>query len=196
MGDVAGRRMTAEIDGDFVVFLIGARINNKLQIARSLLDLGARRLRPHRGRRLRPRRSGPNSRATRPGALSSASGTTSHTSGSWSSATYGRNTTALNPSRSRGARSATSSCAAGSSWVRPPSAISPGIPTSTAARRSRTRGRRRPTCWSASHTIPRSGSPRSSGSRATRATCARPGSATARRSCAGWRTGSPAPTAS
>ena len=43
MGEVAGRRMTAEIDGDFVVFLIGARFNNKLQIARSLLDLGARR---------------------------------------------------------------------------------------------------------------------------------------------------------
>jgi hypothetical protein len=31
MGDVAGRRMMAEIDGDFVVFLIGARFNSKLQ---------------------------------------------------------------------------------------------------------------------------------------------------------------------
>ncbi len=35
--------MTVEIDGDFVVFLIGARINNKLQVARSLVDLGGRR---------------------------------------------------------------------------------------------------------------------------------------------------------
>src|SRR3954453_5397970 len=43
MGDVAGRRMTAEIEGDFVVFLIGARFNNKLQFARSLVDLGGRR---------------------------------------------------------------------------------------------------------------------------------------------------------
>ena len=43
MADLAGRRMTAEIDGDFVVFLIGARFNDKLQFARSLLDLGGRR---------------------------------------------------------------------------------------------------------------------------------------------------------
>jgi fumigallin biosynthesis monooxygenase-like protein len=43
MGEVAGRRMTAEIDGDFVVFLIGARFNDKLHIIRSLLDLGGRR---------------------------------------------------------------------------------------------------------------------------------------------------------
>ena len=43
MGEVAGRRMTAEIDGDFVVFLIGARFNDKLQFARGLLDLGGRR---------------------------------------------------------------------------------------------------------------------------------------------------------
>ena len=43
MGDVAGRRLTAEIEGDFVVFLIGARFNNKLQFAGSLLDLGGRR---------------------------------------------------------------------------------------------------------------------------------------------------------
>ena len=42
MGEVAGRRMTAEIDGDFVVFLIGARLS-KLQIARSFMDLGGRR---------------------------------------------------------------------------------------------------------------------------------------------------------
>jgi hypothetical protein len=43
MAEVAGRRMTAEIDGDFVVFLIGTRFNDKLQIARTLLDLGGRR---------------------------------------------------------------------------------------------------------------------------------------------------------
>jgi hypothetical protein len=43
VGEVAGRRMTAEIDGDFVVFLIGARFNDKLQFARGLLDLGGRR---------------------------------------------------------------------------------------------------------------------------------------------------------
>jgi hypothetical protein len=43
MGGVAGRRMTAEIDGDFVVFLIGARFNDKLQFAHALLDLGGRR---------------------------------------------------------------------------------------------------------------------------------------------------------
>jgi hypothetical protein len=35
--------MTAEIDGDFVVFLIGARFNSKLEFARSLVDLGGRR---------------------------------------------------------------------------------------------------------------------------------------------------------
>jgi hypothetical protein len=43
MAEIAGRRMTAEIDGDFVVFLIGARLNNKLQMVRSVLDLGGRR---------------------------------------------------------------------------------------------------------------------------------------------------------
>ena len=41
--ELAGRRMTVEIEGDFVVFLIGARINNRLHVARSLLDLGGRR---------------------------------------------------------------------------------------------------------------------------------------------------------
>jgi hypothetical protein len=40
---VAGRRMTAEIDGDFVVFLIGARFNSKLELARTFVDLGGRR---------------------------------------------------------------------------------------------------------------------------------------------------------
>lgn len=43
MAAVAGRRMTAELDGDFVVFLIGARFNNKLRLLRTLLDLGGRR---------------------------------------------------------------------------------------------------------------------------------------------------------
>jgi hypothetical protein len=43
MGEVAGRRMTVEVEGDFVVFLIGARINSKRQFARSILDLGGRR---------------------------------------------------------------------------------------------------------------------------------------------------------
>src|SRR5947209_5278373 len=43
MAEIAGRRMTAEIDGDFVVFLIGARLNNKLRMVRSVLDLGGRR---------------------------------------------------------------------------------------------------------------------------------------------------------
>lgn len=42
MAEIAGRRMMAEIDGDFVVFLIGARFS-KLHFVRSLLDLGGRR---------------------------------------------------------------------------------------------------------------------------------------------------------
>ena len=42
MAQIAGRRMTAEVDGDFVVFLIGAR-PSKLRLFRSLLDLGGRR---------------------------------------------------------------------------------------------------------------------------------------------------------
>ena len=43
MAHIAGRRMRAEIDGDFVVFLIGARFNSKLHLYRSFLDLGGRR---------------------------------------------------------------------------------------------------------------------------------------------------------
>lgn len=43
VAELAGRRMTVEIDGDFVVFLIGARFNHKRQLVRSLLDLGGRR---------------------------------------------------------------------------------------------------------------------------------------------------------
>lgn len=42
VGEVAGRRMTAEIEGDFVVFLIGARLS-KLQLVQGFLDLGGRR---------------------------------------------------------------------------------------------------------------------------------------------------------
>ena len=42
MGQAAGRRMAAEIDGDFVVFLIGAS-PSKLHLVRSLIDLGGRR---------------------------------------------------------------------------------------------------------------------------------------------------------
>ena len=42
MAEVAGRRMTAEIDGDFVVFLIGARLSKRHPV-RSLVDLGGRR---------------------------------------------------------------------------------------------------------------------------------------------------------
>ena len=42
MAEVAGRRMAAEMEGDFVVFLIGARIS-KVQLVRSLVDLGGRR---------------------------------------------------------------------------------------------------------------------------------------------------------
>jgi hypothetical protein len=43
MAQLAGRRMAAEIDGDFVVFLIGARFNNKFRLLRSVVDLGGRR---------------------------------------------------------------------------------------------------------------------------------------------------------
>lgn len=43
MADVRQGRWTAEIDGDFVVFVIGARVNSKLQALRILSDLGGRR---------------------------------------------------------------------------------------------------------------------------------------------------------
>ena len=43
MAEIAGRRMRAEIDGDFVVFLIGPRFNSKLHLYRSFLDFGGRR---------------------------------------------------------------------------------------------------------------------------------------------------------
>lgn len=43
MAEVRQGRWTAEIDGDFVVFIIGARLNSKLQAVRALIDLGGRR---------------------------------------------------------------------------------------------------------------------------------------------------------
>src|SRR2546423_14141359 len=42
MANITGRRMIAEIDGDFVVFLIGARFNS-FQLLKTVLDLGGRR---------------------------------------------------------------------------------------------------------------------------------------------------------
>ena len=42
MANQAGRRMMAEIDGDFVVFLIGARFNS-FHLLKTVLDLGGRR---------------------------------------------------------------------------------------------------------------------------------------------------------
>ena len=41
MADVRQGRWTAEIDGDFVVFMIGARINSKLQAFRAFTDSAA-----------------------------------------------------------------------------------------------------------------------------------------------------------
>ena len=41
MPEIAGRRMTAEIDGDFVVFLIGARFNS-FHLLQTFRDLGGR----------------------------------------------------------------------------------------------------------------------------------------------------------
>ena len=43
MAEIAGRRMTAEIDGDFVVFLIGPSFNDRFRILRSVMDLGGRK---------------------------------------------------------------------------------------------------------------------------------------------------------
>ena len=43
MADIRQGRWTAQIEGDFVVFIIGARINSKLHLIRSLRDLGGRR---------------------------------------------------------------------------------------------------------------------------------------------------------
>lgn len=43
MAEIHPGRWTAEIDGDFVVFLIGARINSKREAMKVRLDLGGRR---------------------------------------------------------------------------------------------------------------------------------------------------------
>lgn len=43
MAQINEGRWTAEIEGDFVVFLIGARVNSKLQLLRSIKDLGGRK---------------------------------------------------------------------------------------------------------------------------------------------------------
>jgi hypothetical protein len=43
MAEIAGRRVAGEIDGDFVVFLIGARVNSKWRLPQVLSDLGGRR---------------------------------------------------------------------------------------------------------------------------------------------------------
>jgi hypothetical protein len=43
VADIRSGRWTADIEGDFVVFIIGARLNSKLHVLRSLLDLGGRR---------------------------------------------------------------------------------------------------------------------------------------------------------
>jgi hypothetical protein len=43
MVDINRGRWTAEIDGDFVVFIIGARINSKRHLFSALRDLGGRR---------------------------------------------------------------------------------------------------------------------------------------------------------
>jgi len=43
MASVNSGRWTAQIEGDFVVFIIGARVNSKWQLFRSLADLGGRR---------------------------------------------------------------------------------------------------------------------------------------------------------
>ena len=43
MADIEQGRWTAEIEGDFVVFIIGARVNSKWHAFRSIVDLGGRR---------------------------------------------------------------------------------------------------------------------------------------------------------
>jgi hypothetical protein len=43
MSEVRQGRWTAEIEGDFVVFIIGARFNSKFQSVRTFIDLGGRR---------------------------------------------------------------------------------------------------------------------------------------------------------
>ncbi len=43
MADIKQGRWTAEIEGDFVVFIIGARVNSKWQLFKAIADLGGRR---------------------------------------------------------------------------------------------------------------------------------------------------------
>ena len=43
MAEIRQGRWTAEIDGDFVVFIIGARVNSKLDAVKALIDLGGRK---------------------------------------------------------------------------------------------------------------------------------------------------------
>ena len=43
MAEIKQGRWTAEIEGDFVVFIIGARINSKWQAFKALTDLGGRK---------------------------------------------------------------------------------------------------------------------------------------------------------
>jgi hypothetical protein len=43
VADIKQGRWTAEIEGDFVVFIIGARVNSKWRAFRSITDLGGRR---------------------------------------------------------------------------------------------------------------------------------------------------------
>jgi hypothetical protein len=47
MAEVRQGRWTAKLDGDFVVFIIGARLNSKLQALSALIDLGGRRSMNH-----------------------------------------------------------------------------------------------------------------------------------------------------
>ena len=43
MAEINKGRWTAEIEGDFVVFIIGARVNSRWQLFRAIADLGGRR---------------------------------------------------------------------------------------------------------------------------------------------------------
>lgn len=43
MADINQGRWTAEIEGDFVVFIIGARVNSRWHLFRAIADLGGRR---------------------------------------------------------------------------------------------------------------------------------------------------------
>jgi hypothetical protein len=43
MAEINKGRWTAEIEGDFVVFIIGARVNSRWQLFKAIADLGGRR---------------------------------------------------------------------------------------------------------------------------------------------------------